>query len=313
MSIESRIAYLHGHRRSYRIGGSGPALLLIHGMADDSSTFEPILEELATRYTVIAPDLLGHGESARPRADYSLPAFANAMRDLLAYLGIDRVTVVGHSLGGGIAGQLVYQYPELIERLVFVGTGGVGRAVSPVLRAAALPLSQVAIRAMALPGALPAAERTLTLLGRTRHRVFVDNAECVRVLRRMPRAGAPRAFTRTLRAVVDPRGQVVTMLDRSYLAAGVPALVIWGADDPIIPVAHAHLLHAALPHSRLEVFAGAGHFPHRHDPLRFVAVLDEFISHTRPAHLTGGQLASAMRRGGPHGVAATAAGSAQPA
>ncbi|BDH57083.1 alpha/beta fold hydrolase [Tsukamurella sp. PLM1] len=129
--VRQRVALIHGHRRAYRIGGSGPALLLIHGMADNSSTFEPILERLAERYTVIVPDLLGHGLSGRPRADYSLPAFANAMRDLLLYLGVERATLVGHSLGGGIAGQFTYQFPHMVERLVFVDTGGVTRSVSP--------------------------------------------------------------------------------------------------------------------------------------------------------------------------------------
>ena len=294
--VRQRVALIHGHRRAYRIGGSGPALLLIHGMADNSSTFEPIMEQLAENYTVIAPDLLGHGRSDRPRADYSLPAFTNAMRDLLLYLGIDRATLVGHSLGGGIAGQFTYQYPEVVERLVFVNTGGVTRSVSPVLRAAALPLSEVAIRAMGLPGAMPVAGAALNLLGRVPIKLFVDNAECVRVLAELPHSGTPRAFARTLRSVVDPMGQVVTMLDRSYLGAAVPALIVWGSADPIIPVEHAHLLHATLPTSRLEVFDGAGHFPFRSDPQRFVAVLTDFLATTEPAHLTRDDLQAALRR-----------------
>ncbi len=295
-AVRRRTALIHGHRRAYRIGGEGPALLLIHGMADNSSTFEPLLESLAERYTVIAPDLLGHGGSDRPRADYSLPAFANAMRDLLLYLGIERATLVGHSLGGGIAGQFTYQFPEMVERLVFVNTGGVTRSVSPVLRAASLPLSELAIRAMGLPGALPLASAALTVLGRVPSRMFVDNAECVRVLAGLPHAGTPRAFARTLRAVVDPRGQVVTMLDRSYLGADVPALIVWGSDDPIIPVSHAHLLHATLPASRLEVFDGAGHFPFRADPQRFLAVLTDFVESTEPARLSRVDLQAALRR-----------------
>ncbi|MCA0155648.1 alpha/beta hydrolase [Tsukamurella sp. M9C] len=294
--VRQRVALIHGHRRAYRIGGSGPALLLIHGMADNSSTFEPILERLAERYTVIVPDLLGHGLSGRPRADYSLPAFTNAMRDLLLYLGIERATLVGHSLGGGIAGQFTYQYPQMVERLVFVNTGGVTRSVSPVLKAVSLPMSEVAIRSLALPGVLPVASAALGLLGRVPLKLFVDNAECARVLAGLPHAGTPRAFARTLRAVVDPFGQVVTMLDRTYVAESVPVLVVWGSDDPIIPVEHAHLLHASLPSSRLEVFDGAGHFPFRSDPERFLAVLTGFIDDTDPARLTTADLQDALRR-----------------
>lgn len=294
--VRQRVALIHGHRRAYRIGGTGPALLLIHGMADNSSTFEPILERLAERYTVIVPDLLGHGLSGRPRADYSLPAFTNAMRDLLLYLGVDRATLIGHSLGGGIAGQFTYQYPEMVERLVFVNTGGVTRSVSPVLKAVSLPLSEIAIRSLAIPGVLPVANAALGLLGRVPHKLFVDNAECARVLAGLPHAGTPRAFARTLRAVVDPSGQIVTMLDRTYVADTVPVLVVWGSDDPIIPVDHAHLLHAALPGSRLEIFDGAGHFPFRTDPERFLAVLNDFLDTTEPAHLTQADLQNALRR-----------------
>ncbi|NMD56118.1 MULTISPECIES: alpha/beta fold hydrolase [Tsukamurella] len=294
--VRQRVALIHGHRRAYRIGGTGPALLLIHGMADNSSTFEPILDRLAERYTVIVPDLLGHGLSGRPRADYSLPAFTNAMRDLLLYLGVERATLVGHSLGGGIAGQFTYQYPEMVERLVFVNTGGVTRSVSPVLRAVSLPLSEIAIRSLALPGAVPIASAALELLGRVPHRLFIDNAECARVLAGLPHAGTPRAFARTLRAVVDPLGQVVTMLDRTYVAETVPVLVVWGSDDPIIPVEHAHLLHASLPSSRLEIFDGAGHFPFRSDPERFLTVLTDFIDGTAPARLTVADLQTALRR-----------------
>lgn len=294
--VRQRVALIHGHRRAYRIGGSGPALLLIHGMADNSSTFEPILERLAERYTVIVPDLLGHGLSGRPRADYSLPAFANAMRDLLLYLGVERATLVGHSLGGGIAGQFTYQFPHMVERLVFVDTGGVTRSVSPVLRAVSLPMSEIAIRSLALPGVLPVASAALELLGRVPLKLFVDNAECARVLAGLPHAGTPRAFARTLRAVVDPLGQVVTMLDRTYVAESVPVLVVWGSADPIIPVEHAHLLHASLPSSRLEVFDGAGHFPFRSDPERFLTVLTAFIDGTEPARLTLADLQTALRR-----------------
>ncbi|NKY18093.1 alpha/beta hydrolase [Tsukamurella spumae] len=294
--MRRRTALIHGHRRAYRTGGSGPALLLIHGMADNSSTFEPLFERLAEHYTVIAPDLLGHGDSDRPRADYSLPAFANAMRDLLLYLGVERATLVGHSLGGGIAGQFTYQFPEMVERLVFVNTGGVTRSVSPVLRAVSLPFSELAIRSLALPGVLPATNAALGLLGQVPLKLFVDNAECARVLTGLPHAGTPRAFARTLRAVVDPSGQVVTMLDRTYIADSVPVLVVWGSDDPIIPVDHAHLLHAALPASRLEVFDGAGHFPFRTDPERFLRVLTEFVESTEPARLTQDDLQIALRR-----------------
>src|SRR3954468_23991529 len=130
---------LHGHRVIYRIAGDGPPVVLIHGMVNSSKHWENVALRLAERYTVIAPDLIGHGDSAAIRGDYSLGAHAAGIRDLLAALGIDRATIVGHSLGGGVAMQFFYQFPQRTERMVLISSGGLGREVSPLLRTAALP------------------------------------------------------------------------------------------------------------------------------------------------------------------------------
>src|SRR3989442_5506416 len=130
---------LHGHGVIYRIAGSGPPVVLIHGMVNSSRHWERVALELADAHTVVAPDLLGHGDSATPRGDYSLGAHAASIRDLLAAIEIDRATIVGHSLGGGVAMQFFYQFPQRVERLVLVSSGGLGHEVSPLLRTAALP------------------------------------------------------------------------------------------------------------------------------------------------------------------------------
>jgi pimeloyl-ACP methyl ester carboxylesterase len=142
--IESRQVSLHGHRVAYRLGGSGvddgrPVLLLVHGIADSSATWRDVLPGLARRHLVIAPDMLGHGKSDKPRHDYSLGAYANVLRDLMVALEIERATVVGHSLGGGIAMQFAYQHPLCCERLVLVSSGGLGPEVSWILRALVAP------------------------------------------------------------------------------------------------------------------------------------------------------------------------------
>src|ERR671921_2822139 len=121
---EVQYATIHGHRRAFVRAGRGPAVLLLHGLGCDHTTWEPVIDALARRYTVIAPDLLGHGLSDKPRADYSVGGYANGMRDLLTVLGIDTATVVGHSFGGGVAMQFGYQYPERTERLRLVGPRG---------------------------------------------------------------------------------------------------------------------------------------------------------------------------------------------
>jgi pimeloyl-ACP methyl ester carboxylesterase len=274
---------IHGYKRSYLKTGQGPALLLLHGIGDSSEAWRELMPVLAEDHTVIAPDLLGHGRSAKPRADYSVAAYANGMRDLLSVLDVDRVTVVGHSLGGGVAAQFAYQFPERCERLVLVACGGVARDVSPTLRVATLPMAEVVLPLLGLPGSKLATRAIAEVLKRTPFDLACDAGEIERVLAGLPSGAARRAFVRTLRSAVDWKGQVITMLDRTYLASAVPTMLVWGERDAIIPVAHAHLAHDAMPGSRLELFEDAGHFPHHHDPERFVAVLRDFLATTGPA------------------------------
>ncbi|MCW2658566.1 MAG: putative hydrolase [Jatrophihabitans sp.] len=298
--IESRV--IHGYRRVYRIAGSGPPVLLIHGIGDSSATWRMVIPALARKHLVIAPDLLGHGTSAKPRADYSVAAYANGMRDLLGVLDIDRVTLVGHSLGGGVAMQFAYQFPEKTERMVLVSTGGAGHAISPLLRAATLPGAQALLAALRLPGARAAVGALVGLLGRLDTGLGLDAPDLKRVVDALPDATARAAFIRTLRAVVDWRGQVVTMLDRCYLVRALPTMLVWGSRDSVLPVGHGYQAHAAMPGSRLEVFDGAGHFPFRTDPDRFVAVLEEFLATTTPSEWGVEDWRGLLRAGRPAAV-----------
>jgi pimeloyl-ACP methyl ester carboxylesterase len=299
--IESHV--IHGYRRVFRIAGSGPPLLLIHGIGDSSATWRTIIPTLARRHLVIAPDLLGHGRSAKPRADYSVAAYANGMRDLLGVLGIDRVTLVGHSLGGGVAMQFAYQFPERTERMVLVASGGAGQSVSPLLRAATLPGAAAALSALQLPGSRLAVGAVVGLLARLDTGLGLDAPDLRRVVDALPDARSRAAFIRTLRAVVDWRGQVVTMLDRCYLARGMPTVLIWGSRDSVLPVQHAYQARAAMPGSRLEIFEGAGHFPFRTDPLRFTSLLEEFCAQSEPAEWGVDDWRSLLREGRPAAVA----------
>jgi pimeloyl-ACP methyl ester carboxylesterase len=295
---------IHGYRRAYRIAGSGPALLLIHGIGDNSTTWGPVHSRLARHFTVIAPDLLGHGLSDKPRADYSVAAYANGMRDLLSVLEIDRVTVVGHSLGGGVAMQFAYQFPQLVDRLILIGAGGVTRDVNIALRLASLPAGGEALALLRLPLVLPTLQATGwlvgTLLGSTG--IGRDIPNMLRILADLPEPTASAAFNRTLRAVVDWRGQVVTMLDRCYLTESVPVQLIWGEQDAVIPVSHAQMAHAAMPGSRLEVFERSGHFPFHDDPDRFVDLVEEFIATTTPAEHDPATLRELLRKGPTEGA-----------
>src|SRR6201986_5204063 len=140
---------LHGERVAYRDAGSGETLLLIHGMAGSSATWRAVIPELSKKYRVLAPDLLGHGESTKPRGDYSLGAFAASLRDLLDELGISRATGVGQSLGGGIAMQFAYQHRDYCERLALIGSGGLGPDLSPMLRLLSAPGAELVLPVVA--------------------------------------------------------------------------------------------------------------------------------------------------------------------
>ena len=277
---------LHGHRVSYRTAGSGDeVVLLIHGIVGCAAQWDQVIPLLAERYTVVAPDLLGHGQSDKPRGDYSLGAYAASVRDLLVALGHRRATVVGHSLGGGVAMQFSYEYPPFAERLVLVSSGGLGREVHPMLRAATLPGSELVLPVIAHERLHGVAGALAGMLGRLGLRLGGDLAEMARGYGSLADAGARMAFIHTLRAVLDPSGQRVSATDRLYLAELLPSLVIWGDRDPLIPVAHAHVAHRELTGSRLEIFEGAGHFPQLHDPMRFAYSLIDFIDSTEPTQL----------------------------
>ncbi|MFL5820250.1 MAG: alpha/beta fold hydrolase [Solirubrobacteraceae bacterium] len=281
--IEQAEIRLHGHRVSYRIGGSGPVLLLVHGVTSSSQSWEPVLPLLAERFTVVAPDLLGHGASAKPQGDYSLGAYACLVRDLLLALGHERATVVGHSLGGGVTMQFAYQFPERVERMVLVSSGGLGEEVHPLLRAAALPGSEFVLPLITARPLINAGAALGRLLGQIGLAAGSDLGEMARGLASLADLSARQAFVHTVRAVIDPAGQRVDATDRLYLAETVPTLVVWGARDRIIPAAHGVRAHELMPGSRLEVFDQAGHFPHHDEPVRFFALLRDFLATTEPA------------------------------
>jgi pimeloyl-ACP methyl ester carboxylesterase len=277
---------LHGHHVSFRrAGDAGPVLVLIHGITGSAVTWGDVLPALAAEHTVIAPDLIGHGGSAKPRGDYSLGAYASGIRDLLLALGHDEVTVVGHSLGGGIAMQFAYQFPERVERLALVSSGGLGRQVNPVLRAAALPGAELVLPLLASAPVLDAGGWLGRLAGRVGLRPGADVEEMARGFASLGDLEARQAFVHTVRGVIDVGGQRVSARDRLYLAAEVPSLIVWGDRDPVIPVRHGLRAHEEMPGSRFELFEGARHFPHRDDPRRFANVLADFVATTVPATL----------------------------
>jgi pimeloyl-ACP methyl ester carboxylesterase len=287
---------LHGHRVTYRTAGKeGPVILLIHGITGSSAQWEPVMDLLASDFRLVAPDLLGHGQSAKPRGDYSLGAYASGLRDLMAWLDLPAATVIGHSLGGGVAMQFAYQFPERCERLGLVSSGGLGREVSALLRAATLPGAELVLPLIAANWSRSVGTAVSGALGRVGLRVGSDLAEMGRGYASLVDGEARAAFLHTLRAVIEPGGQRVSAVDRLYLAEEIPSLIAWGSRDPLIPVAHAYKAHEAMPGSRLEIFDGCGHFIQLEEPVRFARLLAEFMHETDPAMVDHDQLGQRLR------------------
>ena len=281
--FETKFIEIHGMRQAVVDEGDGDeVLLLIHGMAGSAQTWRAVLPQLAKKYRVIAPDLLGHGQSSKPRTDYSLGAFAVGLRDLLDELGVESATVVGQSLGGGVAMQFLYQHPEYCRRLVLISSGGLGPDVGLILRLLAAPGAEFVMPVIAPSPVLRAGNAVKSWLSAAGLR-SPRGAEMWSAYSSFGDGETRHAFLRTLRSVVDYRGQAVSALNRLNLREGLPILAIWGEDDNIIPVDHAYAALEARPDCRLEILPGVGHFAQVEAPDKVIDLLDEFISTTEPS------------------------------
>jgi pimeloyl-ACP methyl ester carboxylesterase len=270
-------AMLNRHEFWYLDSGNGPAVLFIHGLTGSHRNWAQLVEKLNTDHRVLAPDLFGHGASEKLMGDYSLGAHAATLRDLLDRLEIDRITLVGHSFGGGIAMQFCYLFPERVEHLVLVASGELGRAVSPLLRATTVPGAGWILPVIAsgwVRGRVETVGRALTSRG---WRASSDTTEIWRGFTSLADADSRRAFLATTRSVIDPGGQTVTAHDHLPMAIEVPTLIVWGTRDRMIPAWHATTAHEVISDSRVVLFEGAGHFPHLDQPERFAQLLSDFI------------------------------------
>jgi pimeloyl-ACP methyl ester carboxylesterase len=274
---ELKFLDLHGDRVAYLDEGRGEVILLLHGMAGSSQTWRSVIGPLSRKYRVVAPDLLGHGNSAKPRSDYSLGAFAVFLRDLLDELGVAQATVVGHSLGGGVAMQFVYQHPDYCQRLILMSSGGLGPDVGWTLRLLSAPGAELIMPIIAPPPVLSAGERVRSLFGKLGIQ-SPRGTEIWNAYSSFGDAETRQAFIRTLRSVVDYRGQAVSALNRLHVKADMPIMAIWGDADTIIPVDHAYAVQQTRPDVRLEVLTGVGHFPQVERPTEVVELIDDFIA-----------------------------------
>lgn len=274
---ELKFLELHGDRVAFRDQGEGEVLLLIHGMAGSSETWRSVIPPLAKKFRVIAPDLLGHGESAKPRTDYSLGAFAVWLRDFLDELGVSRATVIGHSLGGGVAMQFVYQHPDYAQRLILISSGGLGPDVGWVLRLLSAPGAELVLPVIASTPVLSVGNKLRSWL-RGAGIQSPRGAELWNAYSSLSDGETRQSFLKTLRSVVDYRGQAVSALNRLRLREELPVMAIWGERDGIIPVDHAYAAHEARTDARLEVLPDVGHFAQVEAPMRVVELIEDFIA-----------------------------------
>ncbi|HET8614843.1 MAG TPA: alpha/beta fold hydrolase [Actinomycetales bacterium] len=279
-SLTPTSATLHGHDLSYVDSGAGPAVLFVHGLLGSHRNWVDLIDRLDDAHRVIIPDLFGHGASAKPVGDYSLGAHAATLRDLLDRLEVERVTLVGHSLGGGISMEFCYLFPERVERLVLVGSGGLGREVNLLLRSATLPGAELVLPVIASSWVLGRVQSVGRILGKVGWRPGSDLSAVWEGFTSLGDADSRRAFLATTRAVIDAGGQSVSAHDFLPEVKPLPTLVVWGTRDRIIPVSHATTAQDAISGCRIELFEGAGHFPHLEQPDRFAEVVRDFVNHS---------------------------------
>ncbi|NKR69537.1 alpha/beta fold hydrolase [Prescottella equi] len=274
---------LHGDVLRFVDVGSGPPVVLVHGLLGSHESWGPQISQLSRKYRVVAPDLFGHGASDKPAGDYSLSSHAATLRDLVEHLGIPSASFVGHSLGGGIVMQLTYLFPERVDRLCLVGSGGLGTEVSLLLKAATLPGSELVLPVLASDWVRRNTEGVLAQMGRHLGRFGFpaqpsrSAAETWRTFKTVSDRATRDAFLASARAVVGPRGQTVSAEQHFPRFESLPSLLVWGGKDRMIPAAHADNLRRVVPGSRVEIFPRAGHFPQLDEPELFFRALDRFL------------------------------------
>ena len=287
LRLEHKRINVAGVNLHYSQAGEGPVVLLVHGLGTSSITWGHNIEPLAgAGYTVLAPDLPGHGDSDKPRSLTCGPeAGARLIHDFLDALGVDRVSIVGNSGGGLIAGLFALDYPLRVDRLVLVASAGLGRDVSWALRMVSVPALGELIYQPRLLGLLGVSNRLFY-----RPPAFPDGF-LADSYRSRSNPESRRVTIQAIRSCITlfgqkKRCQILVRLEG--LAA--PIMTVWGTEDRYLPVSHAHLVGRALPRTEVHTIPECGHWPHMEKPAEFNALLIQFLE---------GRLADVARYPGP--------------
>jgi pimeloyl-ACP methyl ester carboxylesterase len=245
-------------------------LVLLHGLNDSYLSWKRVAPALAVDRRVLMPDLPGYGLSDRPNASYALQWHAQVMAKWLEAVGLEKVDIVGHSFGGGVAQVMLLECPTRIRRLVLVASGGLGREVTAALRLASLPhvVELFGQRFMALG----------TRVALHGHRAGFSKQEVRELSAMNRRPGSARAFARTVRDVIDLCGQRRTFFQRAHQIAELPPIAVcWGDRDAIIPAAQGRAFAESVEGVVLRQFEGCGHYLHNEQPGAFARIVREFL------------------------------------
>lgn len=260
--------------RFWQAGDEGPDVVLVHGLGGSVENWAENIGVLAREHRVWALDLMGAGRSDKPAVSYSVGNLARFLTDFLDTQGLERASLVGHSLGGGVSLQVAIRCPERVDRLVLVSSAGLGREIAPVLRVCTLPIvGEIVIR--------PSREGTARLLRRLVHdsaTVTDQMLDETRALLALP--GARKALLSYLRDNVTLRGtrpEMVRFTCDNLHDITAPTQIVWGRDDPIVPLAQAYVARQEIPGARLAVFDACGHIPQLECVARFNAVVAGFL------------------------------------
>lgn len=274
--LSRHVVTASGHQMSYVTGGSGPPMVLLHGLGANSFTWRYVLPTLMQHYTIFAPDMFGCGDSDKANVDFSLHAMAGYVNGFMEAVGLDRAIFVGHSLGGGLTMQYCHEYPGHAERIVLVSSGGLGTDLHWLLRISTLPGANGIIGAMADPRTrLPQLSRTMEQ--RRLHRLDQEfDPDTQTMLDRFQSYETRQAFLSMLRHVGGLKGQRLSAL--AHLGElTVPVLLIWGARDSTIPVSHGRHALSFIPFAHLEVLPNCYHRPQIEAPRRFNELILDFL------------------------------------
>jgi pimeloyl-ACP methyl ester carboxylesterase len=247
-----------------------PPLVLLHGLNDCYLTWKNLAPALACDRLVLVPDLPGHGLSGRPDSSYELGWYARVMARWLEACGLDTVDVVGHSFGGGVAQAMLLECPARIRRLVLVSSGGLGREIALALRLASIPR---VVERFGQPFMGPGTRLALKATGDV-----LSKEEVAQLSAMNARSGSARAFGRTVRDIINWRGQRHTFFKRASELSRLPVIaVFWGDRDTVIPPSHAQALRDHVDGIRMILFQGCGHYPHHEQPDAIVGALRDFL------------------------------------